>query len=381
MTVKLTCEETPLAWPASVPLPPEDHSCSIKLYSPTPGSLQVLSRRTGAGNGEGVTIQESTGLGADYRGQCYTFEEAIFYTPGLHVFPGQKESYAAEYHLYMRSVGEPTRFITVVFPVSHHETHTRGEAYFAAIRGQPDGSKVPSLETLLTPSAIVQYEGPDLRGRPGSCQTDEERHFLLVLDVLKIRATDLNRIYSEGSLSDRASDMPAPGPKPSIEVPRDRLMHAVVYAKPGIILTDEKVCNQERNRYKPTATKEGFVGEMAFKPIIERDGKYVVDTGAKPRDASDILGITEEARTGTADIAWLDTFIVFLTLLGAFAGLYIADVFVIPAIWSLFFTDPVAGEFPINFATMEVRSWSKLALFVTIIWTLARTPIVKTVGR
>ena len=377
--MKLTCEETPLAWPVSVPLPPEDHSCSIKLYSPTPGSLQVLTRRTGAGKGEGVTIQESVGLGADYRGQCYTFEEAIFYTPGLHVFPGQKERYAAEYHLYMKSVGEPTRYITVVFPVSHHETHTRGEAYFAAIRGNPDGSKVPSLETLLTPSAIVQYQGPDLRGRPASCQTTEERHFLLVLDVLKIRATDLNRIYSEGSLSDRASDMPAPGPMPSTEVPRDRLMHAVVYAKPGIILTDDKVCNQERNRYKPT--KEGFVGEMAFKPIIERDGKYVVDTGAKPRDASDILGITPEARHGTADIAWLDTLIVFLTLLGALAGLYIADVFIIPAIWSLFFTGNITGEFPINFSTFQVTNWPKLALFVIITWTLVRTPIVKTVGR
>ena len=375
MTVKLTCEETPLAWPVSVPLPPADPSCSIKLYSPTPGSLQVLTRP----GRDGVTIQESAGLGADYRGQCYTFEEAIFYTPGLHIFPGQKERYAAEYHLYMRSVGEPTRFITVVFPVSHHETHERGEAYFAAVRGKPDGSKVPSLETLLTPSAIVQYQGPDLRGRPGSCQTTEERHFLLVLDVLKIRATDLNRIYSEGSLSDRASDMPAPGPTPSIEVPRDRLMHAVVYAKPGIIPTDEKVCNQERNRY--TATKEGFVGEMAFKPIIEREGHYVVDTGAKPRDVSDILGITEEARPVTADIAWLDTFIVFLSVLGAVAGLYIADVFVIPAVWALFFTGPITGEFPIDFANMQVRSWGKLALFVVIIWTLARTPVVKTVGR
>jgi hypothetical protein len=379
MRVKLTCAETPLAWPASVPLPPEDHSCSIKLYSPTPGSLQVLTRR----DRDGVNIQESVGLGADYRGQCYTLEEAIFYAPGLHVFPGQKERYAAEYHIYMRSVGEPNRFITVVFPVSHHETHTRGEAYFAAVRAKPDGTKVPSFDSLLSPSTIVQYEGPDLRGRPATCESDEERHFLLVLDVLKIRAVDLNRIYSEGSLSDRPTDLPVPGPKPSTDVPRDRLMRAAVYAKPGIILHGDKVCNQERNQYKPTVA-EGFANpEKVFKPITVVEGRYVVNDGQKAVDASSILGITEVPPTTQADIAWLDMFIGFLTLLGAIAGLYIADSYVIPAVWTLFFTGPVTGSFPVDFANGQVTNWWKLALYVLILVQLTRNSasMLKTIGR
>ena len=217
--IKLTCEETPLAWPASITI--EDlktcNTCGIRITAASPGSLQILTRRQEGGVGDGVNIDESISVGADYRGQRYSLDEAIFHTPGLHMFPGRKVLYPAEYHIHMRTMVAPIRYLTLVIPVSHMEAGSNEELqgpksmkdYFSAMKAKPDPSAIrPTLETLFNTEKgktikIIQYQGPDIRGRSGDkeseapedvCNSSSERQFLLVLNVAHIRATDLERI-------------------------------------------------------------------------------------------------------------------------------------------------------------------------------------------
>jgi hypothetical protein len=60
--VKLSCDETPLAWPSSVAI--DDltscSTCGFTVQAPSPGSLQILTRRQGSGVGDGYHIASRT---------------------------------------------------------------------------------------------------------------------------------------------------------------------------------------------------------------------------------------------------------------------------------------------------------------------------------
>lgn len=352
--IRLTCAQTPLRWPANVALTDLTtcQSCGVRVTSQASGSLQVLTRRAGDGVGDGVTIDESATVAADYRGQRYAFEEAVFHTPGLHVFPGQSDVYPAEYHIHLRTFTAPQRAITLVIPVSHKVSAGGGAAYFAAIAARPDpAAKRPMLETILMPgSKIVQYQGPDIRGRTADVSANTlpqcaptaaatERQFLLVLDPASIRATDLERIPREGSLSTDPRDLPAPGVKPTQTVLRDQLLRAAVLAEPGIL-------GPATTREATTLGTTSETTELECKPLKVVDGRDVVDVDGKPVDILKLLGIRDvsggtgpggepsaaeaerAARTGRRVLHGIAVFI----------GLLLADK-LFGLLWSWFFED------------------------------------------
>lgn len=286
-----------MSWPSSASLDDLQAcgTCGIRVYADTPGSLQVLTRRQGNGAGDGVNIEENVSIGADYRGQRYTFQEAVLHIPGLHIFPGNKEVYPAEYHIHMQTFSAPQRTLTIVLPVTHRDlTSTApGQDYFAAVAAQPDPAATrPALSTLFVPGTpMLQYQGPDLRGRTGDsptvpeCDPDVglERQFLLVLGApLRIRATDLERIPREGSLSTDPRDLPAPGVRPKTAVPRDRLRRCVVRASPGILGPAAQLTNTPA----PNPTME-----LECKPLQVVDGTdVVIDLSGQPTSIAKMLG-------------------------------------------------------------------------------------------
>ena len=352
--IKLTCDETPLAWPASISI--DDlkvcKTCGIQVHAPSPGSLQVLTRRQSQGVGDGVNIDESISVGADYRGQRYSLDEAVFHTPGLHMFPGRKELYPAEYHIHFRTLSAPIRYITLVIPVSHMPagaadmllSHEDTKEYFAAIKAKPDpAAKRPTLETLLKSGngkgiRMIQYQGPDIRGRTGDkgseapdelCNSPEERQFLLVLNVAQIRATDLERIPREGSLSTDPRDLPAPGITPKRAVPRDNLIRSAVLADPGILDAKKKA---QKAVEEPT-------NEMECKPVKVVDGRDVIDVSGKAVDIKKLLGLTEDTETDASGNAFkaIERYAKHATMfVGVIIGLLFAD-FVIGQLWQIFF--------------------------------------------
>lgn len=293
--MSLTAEETPLAWPGTVDI--RDlrtcTTCAVQMISPKPGTLQILSRRAGDGRGDGVNIEEEPVLlSATYRGQSYSLEEAVFHVPGLHVFPGQSAPYPAEYHIHMRTDTAPKRFITIVFPVSHLVTGV-GSDYFAAATSNVDMSTFssnPTLATLFTSGTLmIQYQGPDIRGRtaaspePLDPTSTAERQFLLMMQPLQIRASDLERIPREGSLSTNPEDLPAPGVAPTKQVLRSRVIGYAVLATPGV----------------PTDSDVGPVGvstsanpvELECKPLKVIDGRdYVINMASDSSKSKGPLG-------------------------------------------------------------------------------------------
>jgi len=282
--MSLTAEETPLAWPATVAITDlrTCTSCSIQIYAPNPGTLQILSRRQGIGKGDGVNIEESNDVGADYRGQRYSIDEAILHVPGLHVFPGQGGPYPAEYHIHMKTFTAPIRYITVVFPVSHLVSSGPGLPYFAAAAAQLNPATVsanPTLATLFTPGVqMIQYQGPDIRGRTAVSPelldpTDtKERQFLLMLQPLQIRASDLERIPREGSLSINPVDLPEIGVAPTKTVLRNRMIGYAVLATPGVPMGP--------NSYSATDSSANPI-ELECKPLKVIDGKdYIINTAS-----------------------------------------------------------------------------------------------------
>jgi hypothetical protein len=289
-----------MTWPQSASLDDLQTcgTCGIRVYADTPGSLQVLTRRQGNGAGDGVNIEENVSIGADYRGQRYTFEEAVFHVPGLHIFPGNKEVYPAEYHIHMQTFSKPQRTLTLVLPVTHRDLASTapGQDYFAAVAARPDPAATrPALGTLFVPGAsMLQYQGPDIRGRTGAnpvtaaCDPDVglERQFLLVLGApLRIRATDLERIPREGSLSTDARDLPArPGVSPKSVLPRDRLRRCVVLASPGILGPTAAPLSDTPT---PSTTME-----LECKPLQVVDGTdVVIDLSGQPTSVAKSFGL------------------------------------------------------------------------------------------
>ena len=356
--IRLTCAETPLSWPANVSV--DDlkvcTSCGLRLHAPHSGSLQILTRRQGAG--DGVNIDESISVGADYRGQRYSYEEAIFMTPGVHRFPGNADVYPAEYHIHMRTMSAPIRFITIVIPVSHMTGAESAVPYFAALKARPDPAAVrPTLSTLMTPGArVIQYQGPDIRGRTAdrpnpepNCGSNVERQFLLMLSVARIRASDLERIPREGSLSTDPRNLPAPGVRAAQVVPRDRLLRTATLAVPGIL--------------GPTTTTSAPVSapknEMECKPVRVVDGRDVVDIAGESVDIKTLLGLDDGGGLGATQGTPAATSAVSrgaTMFIGAFLGLYIADMLT-GKLWSAFFH---------NSARLQKWEPFKLFFFLTV---------------
>jgi hypothetical protein len=317
---------------------------AVSISTPQAGPLQILTRRAGNGVGDGVNIQESTGVGADYRGQRYAIDEAVFHTPGLHVFPGQSDVYPAEYHIHMRTFTEPQRSLTIVIPVTHKEDGP-GKDYFAAASARPDPAvQRPTLSTLMTPNtSVLTYRGPDLRGRTsdtdGTCQQneDEERQILLVLSIASIRASDLERIPREGSLNTAPENLPAPGIKPSKTVLRDRILRCAVLAKPGIL-----GAVAAPDPPGPVATHGK---ELECRPIKVVGGRDVVDISGQKVDVLKLLGIDGEGQPIPSAPAHTGMPIAqaALMFIGTFFGLLIAD-WILGHVWGAFFVPDTAGR-------------------------------------
>jgi hypothetical protein len=321
--MSLTAEETPLAWPATVALSDlrTCTSCSIQIYAPNPGTLQVLSRRQGTGRGDGVNIEEANDVGADYRGQRYSIDEAILHVPGLHVFPGQETAYPAEYHIHMKTFTAPIRFITIVFPVSHLVSSGAGLPYFAAATAKINPATVsqnPTLATLFTPGVqMIQYQGPEIRGRtatspdPVDPNDVSERQFLLMLQPLQIRASDLERIPREGSLSINPVDLPELGVAPTKTVLRNRVIGYSVLATPGVPL----------GAVGTDLSSGQLTMELECKPLNVSDGQiYTINNASCPSTgvrsglgAKNPMGSTQEGPVATLDL--LDAMIYSITVL------------------------------------------------------------------
>jgi hypothetical protein len=376
-TNTLTYAETPLAWPTNVGL--EDitscRTCGVHVFAPQPGSLQILTRRAQGGVGDGVKIDEAHGsIGADYRGQRYSFQEAIFHTPGLHVFPGQSDVYPAEYHIHMTTFSQPLRSITIVIPVSHRVTGP-GADYFAAAAAQPDPTAVrPALSTLLTPGAqVLQYQGRDIRGRTAdvpsgssdsATEDKEERQFLLMLSPCQINAADLERIPREGSASSDPRDLPAVGVAPSTKPTRDRLRRVAVLADPGIL-------GSVSGSGAGPLDSSGM--EMECLPLQVVEGQDVIDMSGVAVPITDLLGLGSLGSLGRLGGAlgpspssssnnpgsWQATATdYFTTFIGALIGLMFAQWFFQKIGWDIWFKGGNVGIMEFN---------TKVILFVTLI--------------
>jgi hypothetical protein len=304
----LTCAETPLAWPGGIAvdeLPPQK-TAGIRVIAPLSGPLTLEPRPAR----DGITVNEAGNIGADYRGQRYSLEEAVFHVPGLHVFPGQKDVYPAEYHLHFTTFSTPTRSLTLVIPVSHKVTGA-GQDYFTALDAVADPAATrPTLETLLKPGDdVLQYRGPDIRGRvgggqPDTCDADvtNEMQFLLVRTPCQIRASDLERIPREGStrgvvLANDTAAMPFPGPAPKTRLTRDRLLRTVVLARPGILgsATLKDASGSAAPPLGPSGTQDlpSLASEYTCRPIQVVDGQDVVAdvSGSGFQTLAQVLGL------------------------------------------------------------------------------------------
>ncbi len=239
----LTCPQTPLRFPSGISLNDleEKTDSTIEIHSSIPGSLQPVSRRTGGGAGDGVNIEENSGLMVDYRGQKYSYVEAIFHAPGLHVFPGQSDKYAAEYHIHLKTYATPVRQITLVIPLKIVTGDISGHPYFMACRATP-GATRPLITTLFTPGTkTLQYKAPDIRGRTRDTPTtakcrsvNDETVFILVLTPNYIRATDIDRINRLDTGTSDPRNLPVAAVSPSVTLTRQDVLNNLIIANPGV---------------------------------------------------------------------------------------------------------------------------------------------------
>jgi hypothetical protein len=182
---------------------------------------------------------------------------------------------------------------------------------------------------------LIQYEGPDIRGRTsshtpaGRCTSSEERQFLLLLTIASVRAADLERIPREGSLSTDPRDLPVPGVTSKKAVARDRLLRTAVLASPGIL--------GSAKRTKP-AKQEKPSNELECKPVKVVNGRDVIEVSGKSVDVYTMLGISvEKVAASNTDITPLYYILRFTTFFCFIAGLMLAD-YVVGFMWSAFFT-------------------------------------------
>jgi hypothetical protein len=348
--ITLTCDESPLNWPPNVDLADVSvtKTSAIRFFPSEPGPLQILTRRQGGGEGDGVNILESNTVGAEYRGQQYNLDEVIFQTPGIHIFPGMTSPYPAELHVHMETAPNvvPQRSITIVVPASHL-IDGPGEAYFAAAQAQPDPAAVrPTLASAIAPvSDVLQIRGPDLRGRTAAnptteaCTSLDEHIFLFVLTVSHIRAADLDRIYTQGSLSTDKRDLPADPLPLGKKVSADRLLRISTRASPGI----RSGSGSGSGGITTTGDKE-----LECKPVKVVNGRDVIDENGAPLDVYKLLGISGETLPDGSDtsatVMAAGSYI--LTFLGLLFGLLIADAICTSFVWKWWFLPGTIVEEP-----------------------------------
>ena len=333
ISVGLTCAQVPLAWPADVSLNEITpcSTCGIQCNFTSGSTLQLSSRSLR----DGITIDESNIGSADYQGQRYTVDECVFHTPGLHVFPGQTDVYPAEYHIYMKSISQPIRTIAIVIPVSHRSEHNgdpAGVAYFGATTAQPSpGSQNPSLQTLLIPgSQVLQYLGVDVRSCATNSNATDEIQYLLSLQVMAVRAADLERIPREGTGSTLPDALPLPGAKPSQAVARDVLLKSTLLATPGILGTVPLVEGMPAT----------LVDTYTCNPLQVIDGKDVIQTDVSGIPLFKVLagGTDNSGASATGgDNLWMYAAISFVSTM---AGLMFADM-LFGYVWGWFFNGSV----------------------------------------
>jgi hypothetical protein len=200
----------------------------------------------------------------------------------------------------MKTFTAPIRQITIVFPVSHLVSTGAGLPYFAAAAAQLNPATVgqnPTLATLFTPGVqMIQYQGPDIRGRtavspePLNPNVITERQFLLMLQPLQIRASDLERIPREGSLSINPVDLPEMGVAPAKTVLRNRVIGYSVLATPGV------------GSVGSTADPSSNQIELECKPLKVVDGNiYTINTAATTSTRSG-LGAKNPMGLGTTEV-------------------------------------------------------------------------------
>jgi len=348
--ITLTCDESPLNWPPNVDLADVSvtKTSAIRFFPSEPGPLQILTRRQGGGEGDGVNILESNTVGAEYRGQQYNLDEVIFQTPGIHVFPGMTSPYPAELHVHMETAPNvvPKRSITIVVPASHL-IDGPGEAYFAAAQAQPDPAAVrPTLASAIAPvSDVLQIRGPDLRGRTAAnptteaCTSLDEHTFLFVLTVSHIRAADLDRIYTQGSLSTDKRDLPADPLPLGKKVSADRLLRISTRASPGI---------GSGSGVGGTTTTTTGDKELECKPVKVVNGRDVIYEKGASLDVYTLLGISGETLPDGSDtsatVMAAGSYI--LTFLGLLFGLLVADAICTHFIWKWWFLPGTVVEEP-----------------------------------
>jgi hypothetical protein len=100
-----------------------------------------------------------------------------------------------------------------------------------------------------------------------------------MLQPLQIRASDLERIPREGSLSTSPEDLPAPGVAPTKQVLRSRVIGYAVLATPGV----------PTGSSGPVASTDSSANpvELECKPLKVIDGRdYVINTAGDSSDSS-----------------------------------------------------------------------------------------------
>lgn len=365
----LPCDQSPLHWPSSVDLKELNTCdiCAIELVAPFAGPLEVVSRNTGDGVGDGVSIIEHPSVTMYYKHQQYSIEDTVFHTPGLHIFPGETRVYPAEYHIHMKAVSAPIRYVTLVIPASHRVPENQvTEAYFAAMRKPTNPSKeTPALETLIAAvsSNVLQYLGPDLRGRVYSnrdmsgCVLKEERQFFLVTKPAYIKASDLERIPREGSTfinNAYIPPLPVRSAEPLKKSLRDDIMRRVILATPGFAPHKKEAATVEafEDVRKPATDASG-------NPLRLVRGNELVDVSGHPITLRELLGKLYDNTDGelAPDTSELNGILVGVSVLVTAIGFLIADSLIAGWIWPQFF----------NAANNNLAVWSIYKWFVFIL--------------
>jgi hypothetical protein len=211
------------------------------------------------------------------------------------------------------------------------------------MRKDPRAGEIrPNLESLMAAldSSVLQYQGPDLRGRvidtSGSpvCTSTDERQFLLVLKPAYIRASDLERIPREGSSSSDPRNLPAPGAEPKIRaLPLDRLKKSAVIANPGILYAKKAV-----------ATSSGPQLRLL-------NGNDLVDICGTPMSLDELLGKKPKVAaepTGGTNVPVLLIILIIASLLVRLIGFLLADWVFTRFVWPFFFKEsPLLAEWNI----------------------------------
>lgn len=264
---EFTCAETPLhLLDISLNDITVSSTSGIEISIDGSGPLLISQRE----KRDGINILERTFV-ATYRGQRYTSIDFIFHTPGLHIFPGQKTQYPCEYHIHMGTYSKPTRFITIVIPIVYSDFTINTpppNPYFTACKAPQDASIKPSLATLIPyGSPIIQYQGPDLRGRTEKNPTNADCpdlttdfEILMVTKPVYISEADSDRIRRGGYTgTNTEANQPVPGVAPSEKMPRTKILNQIVLAVPGIIDPNAPLTSPAST---PTTTTTKTVSEI-----------------------------------------------------------------------------------------------------------------------